>query len=120
MRAILALMCTLLVLAGLAAGGYSYYVKYTVANEPKFRTTEVLQGDLAPTISATGTVEPEEVIDVGAQVTGRIDKFGDDPAKPGKTVDFGTVVHENMFLAQLDPVFYNAQKLEAEAAIAKL
>lgn len=117
MRAILALMFTLLVLAGLASGGYSYYVKYTVANEPKFRTTEVLQGDLAPTISATGTVEPEEVIDVGAQVTGRIDNFGDDPAKPGKTIDFGTVVHKDMFLAQLDQTSYKAQVVQAEAAL---
>ena len=36
------------------------------------------RGNLIATISATGTVEPEEVIDVGAQVAGRIVEFGKD------------------------------------------
>ena len=31
------------------------------------------------TISATGTLEPEEVVDVTAQVSGQIVSFGDDP-----------------------------------------
>ena len=31
------------------------------------------------TVNATGTVVPEEVIDVGAQVVGRIVEFGPDP-----------------------------------------
>jgi len=37
-----------------------------------FRTAAVERGNLIVTISATGTVEPEEVIDVGAQVAGQI------------------------------------------------
>ena len=41
-----------------------------------FKTVEVKRGDLKATISATGTVEPEEVVDVGAQVAGRIVSFG--------------------------------------------
>ena len=33
-----------------------------------FKTVQVKRGDLQATISATGTVEPEEVVDIGAQV----------------------------------------------------
>lgn len=43
-----------------------------------FRTVPVKRGDLVATISATGTVEPEEVVDVGAQVAGLIRVFGKD------------------------------------------
>ena len=31
-----------------------------------FRTAVVKRGDVAATISASGTIEPEEVVDVGA------------------------------------------------------
>jgi HlyD family secretion protein len=44
----------------------------------RFRTAPVERGDLLSTISATGTVEPEEVVDVGAQVMGRIRDLGVD------------------------------------------
>ena len=39
---------------------------------PRVRTIPVVRGDLLVTISATGTIEPEEVVDVGAQVVGMI------------------------------------------------
>jgi len=41
-------------------------------------------------ISATGTVEPEEVIDIGAQIAGQNIEFG--RGKNGKTIDYGSVV----------------------------
>jgi len=50
-----------------------------------FRTLPIQRGDLVPTISATGTVEPEKVVDVGAQVAGLIQAFGKDIH--GKPVD---------------------------------
>lgn len=37
---------------------------------PMFRTALVKRGDLVATISATGTVEPQEVMDVGTQLQG--------------------------------------------------
>ena len=39
------------------------------------------------TIGATGTLEPEEVVDVGAQVAGQILEFGKDDS--GKAVSSG-------------------------------
>jgi len=82
-----------------------------------FRTTAVTRGDLLATISATGTVEPEEVVDIGAQVAGRIVSFGKD--KNGKTVDYGSVVEAGTVLAQIDDAIYSAEVSQAKAAVAQ-
>ncbi len=80
-----------------------------------YRTAELKRGDLLVSISATGTVEPEEVIDVGAQVAGRIVSFGKD-AK-GKTVDYGSVVEAGTVLARIDDSLYAADLAQAEAQL---
>ena len=80
-----------------------------------YRTAELKRGDLVVTISATGTVEPEEVIDVGAQVAGRILSFGKD-AK-GKTVDYGSMVEAGTVLARIDDSLYAADVAQAEAQL---
>jgi len=80
-----------------------------------YRTAELKRGDLLVTISATGTVEPEEVIDVGAQVAGRILSFGKD-AK-GKPVDYGSVVEAGTVLARIDDSLYAADVAQAEAQL---
>jgi HlyD family secretion protein len=67
-----------LLLIGLGAGGV-YYWRATANPPTSFRTVPVKRGELLATISATGTLEPEEVIDIGAQVQGQIDSFGIDP-----------------------------------------
>lgn len=67
-----------LVLLGLAAAGATWYTRRDDKPAASFRTVAVKRGDLLATISATGTVEPEEVIDVGAQVAGQINTFGKD------------------------------------------
>jgi HlyD family secretion protein len=69
-----------------------------------YDVAEVKRGDVVITISATGTVEPEEVIDVGAQVAGRIIAFGKD--EKGNAIDYGSVVDEGMVLAKIDDSLY--------------
>jgi HlyD family secretion protein len=71
-------------------------------NNPKssFRTAVVKRGDVIATISSTGTIEPEVVVDVGAQVAGLITSFGKD--KNGKTIDYGSVVGQGSILAKID------------------
>ena len=87
-----------------------------------YRTAAVKKGDLLASISATGTVEPEEVVDVGAQVAGQINSFGKD--KNGKPIDYGSVVEEGTILAQIDDSLYaadvalaNAQLQQAKAGV---
>ncbi|MEJ2092913.1 MAG: efflux RND transporter periplasmic adaptor subunit [Syntrophobacterales bacterium] len=80
-----------------------------------FRTAPVTKGDLQAVISATGTVEPEEVVDVGAQVAGKIVAFGKD--KNGKTVDYGSVVEAGTVLAQIDDALYAADLANTKAQV---
>jgi HlyD family secretion protein len=82
-----------------------------------FKTVQVKRGDLQATISATGTVEPEEVVDVGAQVAGKIVSFGKD--KTGEEVDYGSVVEAGMVLARIDDALYAADAASAKAQLAQ-
>ena len=79
------------------------------------RTAPVKRGAVRATIDATGTVEPEEVVDVGAQVAGQIDAFGKD--KNGKPIDYGSAVEEGTVLAKIDDSLYVA---DVETAGAQL
>jgi HlyD family secretion protein len=80
-----------------------------------FRTEEVIRGDLTATISATGVVQPEEVVNVGAQVAGQILSFGTD--RFGKTIDYGSVVEEGTVLALIDDSLYSADVAQAKAQL---
>ena len=64
-------------------------------------------------ISATGTVEPEELVNVGAQVQGMIAKFGTDA--DGQEVNYGSRVKEGMVLANIDDSLYLSNLKSAEA-----
>src|SRR5512143_206586 len=86
-RWILILVALILVICGAGAGVWYWQRLPKPAN---FRTTTVQRGNLQLTISATGTVEPEEVVDVGAQVAGQIKSLGADPRDASKTVDYTT------------------------------
>ncbi len=76
-------------------------------------TAAVRRGDVTATISATGTIEPLEVVDVGAQIAGRVAAFGTDEA--GKTVDYGSVVERGELLARIDDSVYAADLSVARA-----
>ncbi len=80
-----------------------------------YRTALVRQGDLAETIGATGTVEPEDLIDVGAQVAGRITEFGKD--RSGAEIDYGSEIKAGAVMARIDDTVYRAQMEQAEAAL---
>jgi HlyD family secretion protein len=113
------IIISIVVILALVAGGAAYYTKYVGGDQPvSFRTASVVRDDLVVTIGATGTVEPQDLVDVGAQIAGRITKFGPDIADPTgkKTVDFCTFVHEGKLLAEIDDLPYKAQRDQANAA----
>lgn len=105
----------ILVLAALVAAGFFGYRWYqgreTAA--PAYRTSPIRTLDIAQTISATGTLVPEDVIDVGAQVNGQIAEFGKDA--DGKELDYRSVVAEGMVLARIDDALYQADLASARA-----
>ncbi len=103
------------VVLGLIGGGASLYFRDTDPQAIVYRTAQVTRGNLLVSISATGTLEPEEVVDVGAQVAGQIVSFGKDAQ--GKPVDYGSAVEAGMVLAQIDDSLYSAEAAQAEAQV---
>ena len=81
----------------LVAASAAWYHSRSENGDIEYQTAVVTRSDLLVAISATGTVEPEEVIDVGAQVAGQILSFGRDV--DGHTVDYGSKVAAGTVLA---------------------
>ena len=54
------------------AAGAALYRRDSNGRKVSFKTAQVTRGELVVTIDASGTLEPEEVVDVGAQVAGQI------------------------------------------------
>src|SRR5689334_22925779 len=92
----------------LAAGASALAVWYTGRTDSggQYRTAPVRRTDIVQTITATGTVVPEDVIDVGAQVNGQIASFGTDA--DGKTIVYRSAVNEGMLLARIDDSLFAA------------
>src|SRR5664279_4627619 len=107
-----------LVLAVLGGGYLAWYLIRANGAAVSYRTAPVARGDLLATIGATGSLEPEEAIDVGAQVAGQISRFGYEGGKPGgKSIDRRSVVKAGDLLAQIDPSLF---KMALEAVQAQL
>jgi HlyD family secretion protein len=96
------------------AGGWWYFNKGS-ATKTTFRTVEITRGDILSTISATGTIEPEELVDVGAQVAGQVLFFGKD--EDGNEVDYGSQVAEGTVLAKIDDTTYSSDVALATAQL---
>ncbi|GGI18132.1 efflux RND transporter periplasmic adaptor subunit [Oxalicibacterium faecigallinarum] len=85
----------------LAAGGYWGWQKYSAKKNElnKYQVAEVEKGDIEDLVTATGTVQPLEYVDVGAQVSGQLKKLH---------VEIGSVVKEGDLLAEIDPTVLRA------------
>ncbi|MFA5866107.1 MAG: efflux RND transporter periplasmic adaptor subunit [Phycisphaerae bacterium] len=105
----------IVLLIGLVGGAGVYLWNQSGKSSTIFRTAKVSRGDLLVTIGATGTVEPQDVIDVGAQVAGKIEYFGNGP--DGKPVDYGSPVEEGTVLAHIDDSLYKADLDQSDAQL---
>jgi HlyD family secretion protein len=125
MKKILFLALVIVALAGL---GYWYWQTQATA-QTSFRVAEVKRGRLVATVGSTGTLQPREIVDIGAQVAGRIVFIGKDSNTQSGIVDWGSdvegpvldkdgnVVKKGTVLAQIDPDLYEAQLKSATAAV---
>jgi macrolide-specific efflux system membrane fusion protein len=86
----------------LAGGGYyawqSWFAQGSSAGT--VLTALVTRGNLEDTVTATGTLQPKDFVDVGTQVSGQLKKL---------LVDIGAVVKAKDLLAEIDPSVYQAK-----------
>jgi len=69
-------------------------------------TTKVKKGEVITLVTATGTVEPLNEVEVGTQVSGEVEKI---------YVDFNSEVKKGQLLAELDKTNLKAALLQAQA-----
>ena len=90
--------------------GLSFVKKGTSGK--KFITHKLTKGDITEMVSASGTINPISNIDVGTQVSGRIQKI---------YVDYNSLVKKDQLLAEIDPSSFesNVAKEKANLDVAK-
>ena len=79
------------------------------AAKVEYLTAAVQRSDLIVTVSATGTLNPVTLVNVGTQVSGTVKKLN---------VDFNSRVAQNQILAELDQRTYMAAVRQSEANVA--
>ena len=77
---------------------------------PGFVTQPVVRGPLSVIVSATGTLAPRDQVDVGAEISGRIENL---------YVDFNDHVRKGQTLARLNTEQLEAQLAQARATLAQ-
>lgn len=97
----------LLVVGLLGGAGWGiYHWRNSGETGARFRLEKAQRGRVVSLINASGTVVPEEVVDVGAQVAGKIHKFGKDLDVSGKVIDYGSRVEKGTIMAWIDDSMY--------------
>jgi HlyD family secretion protein len=109
------ILVALVGLGGLALGAELLYRRVAEGKRVVLRSVPVKRGELVVTITAIGTVEPEDVVDVGAQVAGMVKSFGTDDQ--GKPIDYGSAVEEGTVLAMFDNSLYQADVASSSAQL---
>jgi HlyD family secretion protein len=110
------LFALLTLLWGGGAAAYWYWAD-SHDRHAGFRTVAVRRGAVRATIDATGTIEPEEVVDVGAQVAGEIRSFGVDTRDNSKHISYGSPVERGTILAKLDDALLKARLAQTRASV---
>src|SRR5712664_4437368 len=98
----------LVVLGGLAGGAIWYFVA-DHDSASQYQIAQVTRGDLIQSVTASGQLNPVVNVQVGSQISGRINKI---------LVDFNSEVKSNQVIAQIDPASYQAAVLRCEADVA--
>ncbi len=78
--------------------------------QPSFVTQAVARQTFVQSVTASGTVNPQNTIAVGSQVSGTISEID---------VDYNSTVHKGQVLARLDPTPFQAALAQAQASLAQ-
>lgn len=107
-KRVLRLGAALLGAVGLALGGYFGW--RTWAGSPdaaaQLVTATVQRGTVEDAVTATGTLQPRDYVDVGTQVSGQLKKLH---------VEIGSSVKSGQLLAEIDPTVY-LSRVDADRA----
>jgi len=106
-KIIIAAVITLLILI---ITGFLLRDSFRQKNNGSFKLGEVKRGDLENIVSSTGTLSANGTVDLGAQVSGTIEKV---------FVDFNDRVKKGQVLAVLDTGLFKATVQEVEAGVMK-
>jgi macrolide-specific efflux system membrane fusion protein len=101
----------LLVVLFAAGAGLRFYFQKEAESRKASLADSIVQidyGDIEENVTAQGKLEPKEYVDIGAQVTGQLQKL---------FVEIGDVVKTGQQLAQIDPRIYAARVQADEARI---
>ena len=94
MKKLLKIIIVIAILAGVTLGIKSYFFNDEAANQAgALISTKVVTDTIKTTISATGTLEPVDQVEVGTQVSGDIAKIN---------ADFNSKVKKGQVIAELD------------------
>lgn len=105
----LAWLLPVLLLIVAAAGWFLWSINTNRAAQ--FSTAKVERGDVEDSITALGTLEPLNYVDVGTQVSGQLSVLH---------VELGDQVEEGQLLAEIDPTIYLARVEATRAQLANL
>lgn len=100
------LLAGLLCLA--AAGAYVVMKK---EKKPAYKVEEIVRGDIEQAVTALGTIQPKEYVDVGTQVSGQLKKV---------LVEIGQHVEKGQLLAEIDPTVYETRVKAGRSALDNL
>src|SRR5947207_3059485 len=81
----------------------------TSGSSATFQTAAVTRGPITQAVTATGTLNPVQNVQVGSQVSGNIQKL---------FADFNSLVKAGQVIAQIDPVVFQANVNQAEGDLA--
>lgn len=98
----------LMALALLLAGGVAGWRHWRAAADGPgaWATVTATRGDIEDSITATGTVQPKDYVDVGTQVSGQLRSL---------KVELGAQVRQGQLLAEIDPSVYQS-RVDADRA----
>ncbi len=103
----------LIVVPALLAGAWYAWPQVFGKRDPLtgYQFSTVQRGDIEDVVTATGTLQPRDYVDVGAQVSGQLRKIH---------VEVGDTVNAGDLLAEIDPTVYRARVDASRAQLKNL